>query len=126
MILLLCSIMLFAFPMAQLLYDNDQYVSAEKIREMDDIKGLELYTSDNGISPEFIFDLGEPLKRVTSAYELPQQGKFGFLAYEAIPEEIQNNFEMKFIVQFDINNRKEGTSSHKLRKTSKLFVVEKK
>lgn len=126
MILLLCSIMLFAFPMAQLLYDNDQYLSAEKIREMDDIKGLELYTSDNGISPEFIFDLGEPLKRVTSVEELPQKGKFGLLAYESIPEEIQNNFEIKFIVQFDINNRKEGSSSHKVRKTSKLFVLEKK
>ncbi len=126
MILLLCSIVLFAFPMAELLYDNDKFLSASTIREIDEMKDLELYATYKVISPEIIYDLGEPVKRVKSFEELPKQGKFGLLSYEPIPEEIQKSFTMQFIVQFDINNLKKGKSAHKARKTSKLFLLEKK
>ena len=126
MILLLCSIILFAFPMAELTYDNDKYLSAGTLREIPEMKGLELFSSDTAISPEMIYDLGEPVQRVKSADELPKDGEFGFILVQSIPEEIQQNFKMEFIVQFDINNLKEGKSGHKLRKTSKLFVLEKK
>ncbi len=126
MILFLCSIMLFAFPMAELTYDNDKFISAGTVREIPEVKDLELFSTDRIISPEIIYDLGEPVKRVKFADQLPDQGKFGLLAYEPIPEEIQHNFNMELIVQFDINNLKEGKSGHKIRKTSKLFVLEKK
>lgn len=126
MILLLCSIVLFAFPMAELLYDNDKYLSAENIREIDEVKDLKLYCTDRIISPEIIYDLGEPVKRVKSIDEFPKQGKFALIAYESIPEEIDAYFTMDFIVQFDINNRKKGGSGHKIRKTSNLYVLERK
>ncbi len=93
---------------------------------MPEIKDLKLFSTDRIISPEIIYDLGEPVKRVKFADQLPDQGKFGLLAYEPIPEEIQQNFNMELIVQFDINNLKEGKGGHKIRKTSKLFVLEKK
>ena len=73
-----------------------------------------------------IYNIGEPVKRVKFSDQLPNKGKFGLLTYGSIPEEIQNNFNMELLVQFDINNLKEGKSGHKLRKTSKLFVLEKK
>ena len=126
MILLLCSIILFAFPMAELTYDNDKYLSAGTLREIPEMKGLELFSTDPIISPEMIYDLGEPVKRVKLADELPDKGRFALLTFETIPEEIPNNFNMEFVVQFDINNRKEGQSGHKARKTSKLFILEKK
>ena len=126
MILFLCSIILFAFPMAELTYDNDKFISAGTIRDIPEIKDLELFSTDRIISPEIIYDVGEPVKRVKFADQLPNKGKFGLLAYESIPEEIERNFNMEFIVQFDINNLKEGKSGHKTRKTSKLFILEKK
>jgi hypothetical protein len=126
MILFLCSIILFAFPMAELTYDNDKFISAGTIRDIPEIKDLELFSTDRIISPEIIYDVGEPVKRVKFADQLPNKGKFGLLAYESIPEEIERNFNMELIVQFDINNLKEGKSGHKTRKTSKLFILEKK
>jgi len=126
MILLLCSIILFAFPMAELTYDNDKFLSAATIREIPEMKDLELFTINRVLSPEMIFDLGEPVQRIKLAEELPNKGRFALMTYESIPEEIQQNFNMEFIVQFDINNLKEGKSGHKPRKTSKLFILEKK
>ena len=126
MILLLCSIVLFAFPMAQLTYDNDKFISAGTLREIPGMDDLELFSTNQIISPEMIYDLGEPVQRVQLADELPNNGKFALLTYQTIPKEIQDNFNMEFIIEFDINNRKEGKSGHKTRKTSKLFVLEKK
>ena len=87
---------------------------------------MDLYTTDQNISPEMIFDLGEPLKRVRSANELPQKGVFALMVFTPIPKEVESKFKMKLIAQFDINNLKEGKSGHKSRKTSKLYQVEKK
>ncbi len=114
------------FPWLELTYDNDKFISAGTIREIPEMKGLELFSTDRVISPEMIYDVGEPVKRVKSADQLPNDRKFGLLAYESIPQEIQNNFNMELLVQFDINNLKEGKSGHKTRKTSKLFVLQKK
>lgn len=126
MILLLCSIILFAFPMAELTYDNDKFLSAGTIREIDEVNNLKLYTTDGTVSPEIIYDLGEPVKMVRTLDELPQQGRFALLTFKSIPEEVSLNYSMDFIVEFDINNLKKGNSNHKTRKTSKLFILEKK
>lgn len=126
MILLLCSIILFAFPMAELTYDNDEYLSAGTIREIDGMNTLNLYTTDATISPEIIYDLGEPVKKVRSLDQLPQEEKFALLTFQPIPEEVSLNYSMEFVVEFDINNLKRGKSAHKDRKRSKLFILEKK
>ena len=125
-IMFICSIILFAFPLAELTYDNDAYLSASTLREMKEMKNIELYSTDPKLAPEMIFDLGEPFKRVKSADELPQNNKFGFMVWDSIPAEVQNNFDMEFITKFDINNRKKGKSGHKARKTSDLYLLEKK
>lgn len=126
MVLLLCSIVLFAFPMADLLTDNEKYLSAGTTREIEGMKGLELYCTDRIISPEIIYDLGETVKRIKSSDQLPQEGKFGLLAYQTIPEEIKQEFDMEFIAQFDINRRHDEDRNPHSRLTSKLFILEKK
>lgn len=125
-ILFICSIVLFAFPMAKLTYDNKAFLSAENLRDIEGMESLELYSTDRVLSPEMIFDVGEPVKRVKTAIELPQEGAFALLVFDAVPEEVQNVYRMEFIEQFDTNNRKEGSSGHKLRKAPKLYRLEKK
>jgi 4-amino-4-deoxy-L-arabinose transferase-like glycosyltransferase len=126
-ILFSCSIILFAFPMAELTYDNDKYLSLETLREMDGMAEIKLYSTAKFIpSPELIFDLGEPIKRVKDIRELPQAGSFALLVNDSIPIKIQEEFSMDYKAQFDINNLKEGNRGHKKRKTMKLYVLEKK
>ena len=126
MILLLCSIVLFAFPMAKLTYDNDQYLSLSEFRHMEGMKDLEIYSTAKSIPrPELIYDLGEPMKRVKTADQLPQSGEFALFVYDTIPQTIQHQFKSEFKAQFDINNLREGKSGHKNLKTMKLYVLEK-
>ena len=94
--------MLFAFPMAPLLYDNDQYLSLQTLRKMEGMKELPLYSTDPSLpSPELIFDLGEPVKRVKTAKELPQDRSFGLLVNDSIPIAVQRNFKTEFKALFD-------------------------
>lgn len=126
-ILFTCSIMLFAFPMAPLLYDNDQYLSLQTLRKMEGMKELPLYSTDPSLpSPELIFDLGEPVKRVKTAQELPQNSSFGLLVNDSVPKAVQRTFSIEFKALFDINNLKEGRSGHKQRKTLMFYLLEKK
>lgn len=127
MILFICSIMMFALPMAELLYDNEHYQSPSGLRSIKGMQQLELYSTKRTIpSPELIFDLGEPVKRVREAAQLPQNGEFGLLVSDSIPTEVQNNFTMELVTVFDINNLKEGSRGHKKRKTWELYRLEKK
>ena len=125
-ILFICSIMLFAFPMAELLYDNDKYLSLSTLRDMEGMEDAALYSVDPLPSPELIFDLGEPIKRVKTTSELPQNEAFGLLVNDTISSAVTREFDTEFKALFDINNLKEGKSGHKQRKTMKLYLAEKK
>lgn len=125
-VLFVCSIILFAFPMAELTYDNDKFLSASTLRNTPEVKDLDLYSTDSLISPELIFDLGEPVKIIRSSDQLPQTGSFALLVRDSVPEEASVGFEVGFVTQFDLNNRREGKSGHKKRKTAYLYRLEKK
>lgn len=126
-ILFICSILLFAFPMAELLYDNDKFLSLSTLRSIDGMEKIDLYSTDRLIpSPELIYDLGEPIKRVQLADQLPQNGRFALLVNDSIPADVRMDFKTEFITLFDINNLKEGKRGHKKRKTLKLYQLEKK
>jgi hypothetical protein len=126
-VLFICCILLFALPMAELLYDNDKYLSPSSLRSIKGLEEVDLYSTKTTIpSPELIFELGEPVKRVKAADELPQQGKFALLVSDSIPRDVQINFSRELVTVFDINNLKEGSRGHKKRKTWELYLLEKK
>ena len=126
-ILFACSIILFAFPLAELTYDNDKYQSLKEFRDMDGMQDLEIYTSTLLLPrPELVYDLGEPMKRVRKPDQLPQSGTFALFVYDTIPQIIQKQYKAEFKAKFDINNVKEGKRGHKEKKTMKLYVLEKK
>lgn len=127
-VLFLSSITLLSMPMAHLLYNNDAHHSLSTLREIDAVEDLPLYSTDWEVlpSPECFFALGEPLKRVKSADELPQKGKFGLLVRFPIPQEVQNEFEVEFISRFDENLIKQSLNRNNDRKTMELYLLEKK
>ena len=126
-ILFICGIMLFAFPMAELLYDNEEYLPLSGLRQMEGAESLPLYSTDKDLpSPELIFDLGEPVKRVAGQEDLPQAGSFGLLVSDSVPDPVKETFRMELKANFDINNRKKGALGHKDRKTMRFYLMEKK
>ncbi len=126
-ILFICSIMLFAIPMAKSFYDNDDYLSLNSLRSIEKMKHLKLYSTDKNIpAPELLFQLGEPIKRVSSIGELPQKRSFGLLVNDTIPTAVINAYTSEFIALFDENHVKKGKREHRPRRTIKLYLLEKK
>ncbi|UCE92628.1 MAG: hypothetical protein JSV73_07250, partial [Flavobacteriaceae bacterium] len=125
-ILFICSIILFAFPLLELSYNNDKFQSASGLREFQETRTLDIYSMDSILSPELIYDLGEPMKRVKQLKDLPEKGSFTFMTYDTIPDSLGVQFKAHFVTRFDINNWEKGGGRHKQRNTSNVFVLEKK
>jgi len=126
-ILFICSIMLFAITMVKTLYDNDDFLSLDSLGGMEKMKDLKLYSTDKNLpAPEIIFQLGEPIKRVKFADELPQKNSFGLLVHDSIPTEVNQAYNSEFIALFDENHFKKGKREHRDRRTIKLYLLEKK
>ena len=125
-ILFICSITLFAVPMANIFYDNDDYLSLSTLREIDKMKSLDLYSTNKGLpSPELLFALGEPVKRVKSVNELPDK-PFALLVDDTIPKAVNKVYDTEFIALFDENHTGKGKRGHRARRTIKLYLLEKK
>jgi 4-amino-4-deoxy-L-arabinose transferase-like glycosyltransferase len=123
----IAGIMVFALPLAKTFYDNEDYLSMSSLRGIENMKNIKLYSTDKNLpTPELIFELGEPIKRVNSPNELPDQSVFGLLVRDTIPEDVNNYFTTKFIAQFDENHIKKGKRGYRARKTLKLYLLEKK
>ncbi len=126
-ILFICSIMLFAIPMAKTFYDNDDFLSLNSLRKIEKVKNVQLYSTDKNLpSPELIFQLGEPIKRVNFENELPQNKSFGLLVHDSIPLAVTEAYNSEFIMLFDENHIKKGKTGHRARLTIKLYLLEKK
>ncbi len=127
-ILFICSIILFAFPLAGLLLNNDLYSNINTLRDTDELKELKIYTTQIPLffSPEYLYHFGERVYHIENISDLPQNEEFGLLVKDSIPAEIKQEFNCDFNQRFDINMRKEGTGSYNLRKIMNLYVLEKK
>jgi hypothetical protein len=127
-ILFICTIILFAFPLAGLLLNNDLYSNINTLRDDDELKELKIYTNQIPLffPPEYLYHFGEPVYHIEKAEELPQNEVFGLLVKDSIPVRIRQEFNYDFNQRFDLNMRKEGTGSYNLRKVMKLYVLEKK
>ncbi|MCK5677530.1 MAG: hypothetical protein KAH72_03550, partial [Flavobacteriaceae bacterium] len=86
---------------------------------------ISLYTFDK-ISPELIWELGEPVKRVKSLNDLPQQKSFGLLINDSVSNSLKQKYNTKLIEQFDINYINKNKKGYKTRLTTKLYLLENK
>ena len=122
----ICAVILFAFPLVELSYNNDEYQSASSLREFQETRDLDIYSMDPILTPEIIYDLGEPIKRVHLLKDLPEKGSFTFMTYDTIPDSLQVRFKTRFVTRLDINNWNKSSGRHEIRNTSNVFVLEKK
>lgn len=128
MILFISTLILFAFPLGEMLFDNDQYSNISTLRDNDDLKELDIYTTEFPLflSPEYVYHFGEPVTHAFEARSLPQQKKFGLLVRDTIPVYVKNHFDFTFRHRYDINYRKKETGDYSPRKVMKLYILEKK
>ena len=124
-ILMMCSILLFGFPLSKTLYDNSNFNNISMLRNTNSTKNIPLY-SYYGISPELIWELGEPVTMVTDTEELPKKNPFGLLITGDIPTELYQNFSLQTIDTFDINYINASKKGYKKRLTSKFYLAIKK
>ena len=127
-ILLICSIILFAFPMAGLLFNNDLYSNISTLRDREELKELKIYTSQIPLyfPPEYLYHFGEPVIHVKTVDDLPQTETFGLLVHDSIPADFLMEYRADYNQRFDLNLRKAKTGIHQNRKVMDLYVLEKK
>jgi len=127
-ILLICSIILFAFPMAGLLFNNDLYSNISTLRDREELKELKIYTSQIPLyfPPEYLYHFGEPVIHVKTVDDLPQTETFGLLVHDSIPADFLKEYRADYNQRFDLNLRKAKTGIHQNRKVMDLYVLEKK
>ncbi len=127
-ILFICSIILFAFPMAGLLFNNDLYSNVSTLRDRAELKEIQIYTSQIPLffPPEYLYHFGEPVYHATTVDDLPKTEKFGLLVHDSIPSSFLKEYEAKYNQRFDLNLRKAKTGIHHNRKVMDLYVLEKK
>ncbi|HHC79164.1 MAG TPA: phospholipid carrier-dependent glycosyltransferase [Flavobacteriia bacterium] len=124
-IAMMCAILLFGFPLAKTLYNNPGFNNISNLRNITAARNLPLY-SYNGISPELIWELGEPAKVVTSTEKFPENEPFGLLVTEGIPEKFYQQYTIQALDTFDINYIHPSKKGYKKRLTAKFYVVSKK
>ncbi len=124
-VLFLCAIMLFGFPLAQLFYDNDQFNNINKVRNHPGNENLPLFYVGE-IAPELIWELGEPVKKIESLDQLSQGTAIGVLSNDSIAEVISKNYQVKNRTRYDINYVNKNKKGYKDRLTTNFLVVENK
>ncbi|MGI9532949.1 ArnT family glycosyltransferase [Lutimonas sp.] len=127
-ILFICSIILFAFPMAGLLFDNDAYSNISTLRDREELKELKICTSEVPLAfpPEYLYHFAEPVYHIKTLDELAGTETFGLLVHDSIPAYILNEYNADFNQRFDLNLRKRKEGKRNNRKVMKLYVLEKK
>jgi 4-amino-4-deoxy-L-arabinose transferase-like glycosyltransferase len=123
-IAMMCVIMTLAFPLAKIFYDNSDFKNISELRQTESFKNLPIYSAED-ISPELIWELGEPVTKVKDLESVTENQPFGFLSKDSI---LTNNsaYRLKFVEQYDINYINKNKKGYKTRLTTKLYLVEKK
>jgi 4-amino-4-deoxy-L-arabinose transferase-like glycosyltransferase len=124
-ILMMSSIMLFALPLAKTFYDNRQFNNISELRNNESSKNLDLYAW-NGLTPELIWELDEPVKIIHNINELPLKFSFGLLLTDTISNEILQNYNLQPIDTFDINYIDKLKKGYKKRLVTKFYKATKK
>lgn len=124
-IFMMCVIMTIGFPMAKIFYDNPNFNNISELRKNESLKSVELYRYDE-ITPELIWELGEPIKIIDETTILPTNSNVGFLATYDIPDFISQKYILQPVDTFDINYVNPSKKGYKNRLTAKLYLIQPK
>ena len=122
-ILFLCSVMVFGFPLAKTFYDNPEFRNPNLVRKIAGAENVPLFYLEE-IAPEIIWELGEPAKRISTLKELSELSSAGIFANDSIAGIIENNFEVKSKIRIDLNYVNPSKSGYKTRLTEQFLLIE--
>ncbi|MCK0132387.1 glycosyltransferase family 39 protein [Flavobacteriaceae bacterium F08102] len=118
---MLPGLMLLGFPMAPLFYGNDQFNSTAILRTLPQLQEIPIYGHE--VTPELIWELGEPLQVINDLSQLPdEQTSFAILVNQELPATFLNEHQLQFVTKFDLNYVNKGKKGYKNRLTSRLYV----
>lgn len=129
-ILLLVVLVLAAFPLGRLFYDNPDNIATRKITVAENTYQTATY-SFGEISPEILWQYdAHKLPQFDRLKHAPEFQKATFLVNENNEASFLSNFDtafkIKFLTTIDVNPFTPNKKNHKGRLTAKLFLIEKK
>lgn len=121
------TIVLFGFPLSDAMAVNPQYKGLSELHKWEDSTRLPVYEFKEA-SPELIWDYGAPLPVLYSqdTFSVPDQNKFGLLAFDILEEEVHTvfkDFHIKKIGHFDMNPRGPTQSGYNGRLYRDFYLI---
>jgi len=118
---MLPGVMLLGFPMTPLFYGNDHFNSPSNLRSLSGLETVPLYGYE--VTPELIWELGEPVQVIDDLTELPDQPPaFGFLVNQDLTPTFIKAHHLTYVTEFDLNRIDSHKKGYRKRLTSKLYV----
>jgi hypothetical protein len=121
----LCSVIVFGYPMANILYDNPDHKDISEVRTLENAKDLPLYYLGY-FAPEFMWRIGEPVKKLKTLDEVQGLGRAGVFANDSIANLIRQQYPVQFTTVYDANVVKQGKKNYKDRRAINFLILESK
>lgn len=118
----LCSVIVFGYPMANILYDNPDHKDISEVRSLENAKDLPLYYLGY-FAPEFMWRLGEPVNKLKTLDGLRDVDKAGVFANDSIANLIRQHYPVQFETVYDANVVKQGKKNYKDRRAINFLIV---
>lgn len=118
----LCSVIVFGYPMANILYDNPDHKDISEVRTLENAKDLPLYYLGY-FAPEFMWRIGEPVKKLKTLDELHGLGQAGVFANDSIANLIRQQYPVQFTTVYDANVVKQGKKNYKDRRAINFLIL---
>ncbi|TYB80191.1 phospholipid carrier-dependent glycosyltransferase [Bizionia saleffrena] len=129
-VLFFAAVFAVGLPLMQL-FKNDDFNSIATLKNDNDTRGIPLY-SFKYVAPETIWQYGDMIPRIpykNNAFQFPSESKFGVLTNLLSAEDLKllkDNFNVKEVETYDLNQAKEGTQHYNDRLTNTFYILSEK
>lgn len=127
-ILLMCTFVIFGFPLSKVTFSEQLYVSTSSIKELEKKYNITTYETD-GFVPEIVLDYGKPIPVLSENGKiyLPKTNQFGLLANKndsAFIVENLNKYSIKKIGEVNLNHSLKEQKNYNDRIQKDYFLVQ--
>lgn len=129
-VLLMCSVVVFGFPLSKLTFSEEVYSSAKNLKELEKQYQIKTYDVQSFV-PEIVLDYGTSIPAIYDGKKInfPKENKFGMLANQSDSSFVANQFKnylIKKIGVVDLNHSSKNQKNYNDRIQKDYYLVEKK
>ncbi|MDZ7613142.1 MAG: glycosyltransferase family 39 protein [Flavobacteriaceae bacterium] len=122
LVIFLSAVILFGYPMANILYDNPDHKDIGEVRNVPLAKDLPLYHLGY-FAPEFMWRIGEPVKEIEKPEEIRDLERIGIFVNDSVAAIIRKQYPVEFETTYDANVVKPGKKNYKDRRAINFLIV---